>query len=115
MTPNARFVIACPVCRGRVAALVGNAGRTGCCPLCAATLVVPDATAAAVADPEAPFAGLNAASPQRPHAGDGAGARRRLTNERRRNRRMLRNLLLLIVGGALLIALTVAFGHRPGR
>lgn len=114
MTPNGRFVIACPSCRGRVAALVGNAGRTGCCPLCAATLVVPATPAAAVADPEGLFAGLNAENPQRTHAGDHAGAHRRLSNEQRR-RRARRNLLLLLVGGALLIALTVAFGSRPGR
>jgi len=46
MTPDARFVIACPSCRGRIAAVIARAGRVGCCPLCAATLVVPAAASA---------------------------------------------------------------------
>ena len=138
MTPDARFVIACPTCQGRIAALVARAGRDGCCPLCAATLVVPAAEAPApsivretVALPVDAFAGIAAATPARPAAVDPAlafqepvktvagGDRpvplRRLTNEERRLRRARRNLVLLLVGGSLLIALAVTFGYRPGR
>lgn len=130
MNPDARFVIACPACQGRIAAFVGSAGRTGCCPLCSTTLVVPAAASAPAAAGDA-FVGLDAAPPVRAAtadsslafrdpvrtvvAGDRAVELRRLSDEERRSRRARRNLLLLLVGGALLIALTVAFGSRPGR
>ncbi len=130
MNSDARFVIACPTCQGRIAALVGSAGRTGCCPLCSSALVVPAAASAPAAASEG-LAGRDAATPPRAStpdsslvfrepvrtiaAGDRAVELRRLSDEERRSRRARRNLLLLLVGGALLIALTVAFGSRPGR
>lgn len=133
MMPDARFVIACPTCQGRIAALVARAGRTGCCPLCAATLVVPVAAPPASSIPAAVdgFARVDTAPPPQAAtpdpalafrepvrtvaAGDGAVALRRLTDDERRSRRARRNLLLVLAGGALLIALTVAFGYRPVR
>jgi len=130
MTPDDRFVIACPACQGPIAAFVGSAGRTGCCPLCATTLVVPTAASAPTVAGDA-FAGLDAATPapaavadpaltfrepvRTVAAGDRAVELRRLTDEERRGRRARRNLVLLLIGGAVLIALTVAFGSRPGR
>lgn len=147
MMPDARFVIACPTCQGRIAALVACAGRVGCCPLCAATLVVPvaEATAPSIATsalaaaavatrvvvPDEAFAGVTTTPTPRPSAidpaltfqepvksvagGDRPVQLRRLTDEERRVRRARRNLVLLLLGGTLLIALTVAFGYRPGR
>ncbi|MFM7242607.1 MAG: hypothetical protein ACKO40_00335 [Planctomycetaceae bacterium] len=133
MMPDARFVIACPSCQGRIAALVARVGGTGCCPLCAATLVVPAATppTSSAPVPADVFAGVDAPPAPQPAAldpalafrepvrtvttGDRAVELRRLTDDERRSRRARRNLLLLLVGGALLIALTVAFGSRPGR
>ncbi len=38
---DALFVIACPVCRGNIAATVSLGGRDACCPLCANLLRVP--------------------------------------------------------------------------
>ena len=132
MNPDARFVIACPACQGRVAALAASAGRTGACPLCATTLVVPAAavSASVAATPGGAFADLGAAPPPRAAvdpalafrepvrtvaAGDRAVELRRLSDEERRSRRARRNLLLLLIGGAVLIALTVAFSKRPPR
>lgn len=132
MNPDTRFVIACPACQGRVAALAASAGRTGACPLCATTLVVPAAavSASVAATPGGAFADLGAAPPPRAAvdpalafrepvrtvaAGNRAVELRRLSDEERRSRRARRNLLLLLIGGAALIALTVAFGKRPAR
>jgi ferric-dicitrate binding protein FerR (iron transport regulator) len=133
MNPDARFVIACPACQGRVAALAASVGRTGACPLCATTLVVPAAavSASVAATPGGAFADLGAAPPppraavdpalafrepvRTVAAGDRAVELRRLSDEERRSRRARRNLLLLLIGGAALIALTVAFGKRPAR
>jgi hypothetical protein len=132
MNPDARLVIACPACQGRVAALVASAGRTGACPLCATTLVVPAAAASAAvaATPGGAFAHLGTAPPPRTAVdpalafrepvrtvatGDRAVELRRLSDEERRSRRGRRNLLLLLIGGAVLIALAVAFGKRPAR
>jgi len=39
--PDALFVIACPVCRGRMAATGSLCGRDACCPLCASLFHVP--------------------------------------------------------------------------
>jgi hypothetical protein len=155
MNADALYVIACPTCLGRLAAAAGHAGRTGCCPLCAATFLLPVISSAAsiatpphgghkaidepvepVARPQPdPFADLVAAaatgqteaapSPSSPlvfhdpvrRVGDGDHTveLRRLTDEERRARRARRNILLLIAGAAVLIAITVAFGYKPGR
>jgi len=39
--PDALFVVACPVCRGQVAATGSLCGRDACCPLCASLFHVP--------------------------------------------------------------------------
>jgi len=39
--PDALFVVACPVCRGHVAATGSLCGRDACCPLCASLFHVP--------------------------------------------------------------------------
>jgi hypothetical protein len=41
LTPDALFVVACPVCLGHVAAMGGLCGRDVCCPLCASLFHVP--------------------------------------------------------------------------
>ena len=51
--PDDLFVIACPICRGHVAATGGLYGRDACCPLCANLFHVPfPATPPATAAPE---------------------------------------------------------------
>ena len=53
--PDDLFVIACPICRGHVAAKGGLCGRDACCPLCANLFHVPfPATPPATAAPSAP-------------------------------------------------------------
>lgn len=135
MNADALFVIACPTCLGHLAAVHGDAGRVGCCPLCAATLLVPAADLPPAepirrerADPFAAVAttpprGESTGSPtlvfhdpvKTVSGGETAVKLRRLTDEERRGRRARRNIVLLIVGSAILIMITVAFGHRPGR
>jgi len=52
--PEALFVVACPVCRGQVAATGSLCGRDACCPLCASLFHVPvPVPAATVAEPAA--------------------------------------------------------------
>jgi hypothetical protein len=46
IAPDQLFVIACPVCRGHIAASGGLCGRDACCPLCASLLHVPILTLA---------------------------------------------------------------------
>lgn len=41
LSPDALFVIACPVCQGEVAAAGRLAGKDACCPLCASLFRVP--------------------------------------------------------------------------
>lgn len=59
---DTRFVIACPTCLGQLSAAVALAGRRACCPLCAATFVIPTLplpaarSAASSAPPAAPRA-----------------------------------------------------------
>jgi hypothetical protein len=57
--PEALFVVACPVCRGHVAATGSLCGRDACCPLCASLFHVPVPVPAAMpaetaAEPAAP-------------------------------------------------------------
>jgi hypothetical protein len=53
--PDALFVVACPVCRGQVAATGSLCGRDACCPLCASLFHVPvPVSAATSAEPAAP-------------------------------------------------------------
>ena len=49
LQPDALFVVACPVCRGQVAATGSICGRDACCPLCANLFRVPFPPAAATA------------------------------------------------------------------
>ncbi len=49
IAPDQLFVIACPVCRGHVAAAGGMCGRDACCPLCASLFHVPALTLAGAA------------------------------------------------------------------
>jgi hypothetical protein len=42
ITADALFVIACPTCLGQLSAVANLAGRKACCPLCAATFVIPE-------------------------------------------------------------------------
>jgi hypothetical protein len=46
IAPDQLFVIACPVCRGHIAASGGLCGRDACCPLCASLFHVPILTLA---------------------------------------------------------------------
>ncbi len=53
--PDSLFVVACPVCRGHVAASGSLCGRDACCPLCASLFHVPvPVSAETVAEPEPP-------------------------------------------------------------
>jgi hypothetical protein len=54
LAPEALFVVACPVCRGQVAATGSLCGRDACCPLCASLFHVPVLPAATSAEPAAP-------------------------------------------------------------
>ncbi|MCE9632184.1 MAG: hypothetical protein K8S94_15895 [Planctomycetia bacterium] len=137
--PGGLFVIACPTCFGHVAASAGMAGQPACCPLCAASFVVPVPQAAPPPPPRArptpqPVAIEAAATPQEepqptpleaatpptelqfqePVKTVGSGANtielRRLTDEERRIRRGRRNILLLLVGAAILMIIVMIFG-----
>lgn len=54
MTPDGLFVIACPVCRGHVAATGRLCGSDACCPLCASLFHVPTLTLTGQATPPSP-------------------------------------------------------------
>jgi hypothetical protein len=54
IAPNQLFVIACPACRGHVAASGGMCGRDACCPLCASLFHVPTLTLAGAVVPSSP-------------------------------------------------------------
>lgn len=55
IAPDQLFVIACPACRGHVAASGGMCGRDACCPLCASLFHVPTLTLAGAVVPPSPM------------------------------------------------------------
>jgi hypothetical protein len=54
IAPDQLFVIACPVCRGHIAATGGMCGHDACCPLCASLFHVPALTLAGPVVPPSP-------------------------------------------------------------
>lgn len=131
ITADALFVITCPTCLGQLSAIANLAGRSACCPLCAAVFIVP-APRLPVQErpsPESPAAdhappldatpansGVTLREPVK-KAGHGAAAveLRRLSDEERRLRRGRRNVVLLLVGAAVLVAIVFVLGVPAGR
>ena len=92
------FVVACPACRGELAAFASAAGRTACCPLCTATFVVP----APGLDEERQTRGGAAA----------AVVEQRRGSEHLRRRRGSRNLVFLLAGAAVLVGTVFVLAVR---
>jgi len=92
------FVVACPACRGELAAFASSAGRTACCPLCTATFVVP----APRLDEERQTRGGAAA----------AVVEQRRGSEHLRRRRGTRNLVFLLAGAAVLVGTVFVLAVR---
>ena len=93
------FVVACPACRGELAAFASAAGRTACCPLCTATFVVP----APRLDEERQTRGGAAAA---------VVEQRRGSEHLRRRRRGARTLIFLIAGAAVLVGTVLVLAVR---
>lgn len=51
LRPDDLIVLACPVCKGQVAATVSLCGQAACCPLCASLFQIPPRPGAAAAPP----------------------------------------------------------------
>jgi hypothetical protein len=63
ITADALFVIACPTCLGQLSAVANLAGRKACCPLCAATFVIPEPRVATRRAPHAEPSARDETSP----------------------------------------------------
>jgi hypothetical protein len=68
ITADALFVIACPTCLGQLSAAANLAGRKACCPLCAATFVIPEPRVSTRRSPPAEPPAQDERSPPAPEA-----------------------------------------------